>query len=568
MAQDERRLAICIKGGISLGAYEAGVLTQTLAMIANHNGQCNAKQLPPWYIDAFAGASAGAMTALGTALTLIDCNDSHLHEMWVEGADLSALAPDKSSVSADESYKAGHTLLAAGALDALAKSAKLTQVPARLTKWHGALRPGGDTIELVFTLSNLDGQPQRLDSLNDAQLGYREYADRMKWQVTIDGFGNVMVRADDARGVGQLGSTDSGTAWLAAVQAGIAAGSFPLAFAQRGLYRYPHPPEPVGVFYSDGGIFDNDPVGELINVAHDIDWSPAHPAYEDTQRRFLIVHTESVDLSVQTFGPLNQTRDLPVLDFLGKLIPAFMSEQMQSGLRGITQVNKLFDQRLQTLNRLATLAMQPASLGWQAALDVMLPMLARMRDLSDKLDLLRGYLIGDLEDVDPVLHDFVIKMPAASQMLFRDLALLFDLAYDIADKVKIDPILIAPTGPLAGDPLYAFAGFFWQTLRAFDFGRGQHDAFLAWKAIAERTREFTIEGMEEPPANDTLPEKDQNAVADTSPYEASAQVFKERVKKVMDETFEELENRAKGLAALGINMAQLLADVGLWLSKF
>ena len=45
-------------------------------------------------------------------------------------------------------------------------------------------------------------------------------------------------------------------------------------------------------------------------------------------------------------------------------------------------------------------------------------------------------------------------------------------------------------------------------------------------------------------------------------------MFKERVKKVMDETFEELENRAKGLAALGINVAQLLADVGLWLSKF
>jgi hypothetical protein len=567
MAQDERRLAICIKGGISLGAYEAGVLTQTLAMIANHNEQCKAKQLPPWYIDAFAGASAGAMTALGTALTLIDCNDTHLHGMWVEGADLSVLAPDESSLSADDSYKGGNTLLAAGALDALAKSAKLIEVPFKLTKWHGALRPGGDTIKLVFTLSNLDGQPQRLDSLNDAQLGYREYADRMKWQVSIDGFGNVMVRADDTRGVGQQGTTDSATAWLAAVQAGIAAGSFPLAFAQRGLYRYPHPPEAVGVFYSDGGIFDNDPVGELINVAHDIDWSPGHPAYKDTQRRFLIVHTEPADLSVQTFGPIAQTRDLPVLDFLDKLIPAFMSEQMQSGLRGITEVNNLFDQRLQTLNRLATLAMQPASLGWQGALDVMLPMLAQFRDLSAKLDLLRNYLIGDLQDVDPVLHDFVIKMPTASQSLFRDLALFFDLAYDIADKVRIKPILIAPTGPLAGDPLYAFAGFFWQTLREFDFARGQYDAFLAWKAISKRTGEFSIEGLEEPPANDTLPQKDQNAFADTGPYEASAKIFKERVKKVMDEAFGELENRAKGLAALGIDLAQLMADIGLWMSK-
>ena len=49
---EERRLAICIKGGVSLGAYEAGVLAETLELIANNNSRPNTI---PWYIDTLAG---------------------------------------------------------------------------------------------------------------------------------------------------------------------------------------------------------------------------------------------------------------------------------------------------------------------------------------------------------------------------------------------------------------------------------------------------------------------------------------------------------------------------------
>jgi hypothetical protein len=216
--------------------------------------------------------------------------------MWVEKAALSSLAPE-SDARADDSYKQGDTLLAASALDDLAS--EFSTFPMRVTKGHGALRPGGETIKLVFTLSNMDGEPTPIDSLNRAALGFREYADAMRWEVSIDWQGNVSVNAPDARAVGTV-NNDSGAAWHAALQAAIAAGSFPLAFAQRGLYRYR--PNAVGQYYSDGGLFDNDPVGKLIELAHEIDWSPAHGEYQDRQRRYLIVHTQPSDLSVPSLG--------------------------------------------------------------------------------------------------------------------------------------------------------------------------------------------------------------------------------------------------------------------------
>jgi len=561
---DERRLAICIKGGISLGAYEAGALTQTLAMIANHNTvqkKTNDGRMPFWYIDAFSGASAGAMTAFGTLLTLLDSKDSHLHEMWVTKAALSTLAPEHPGSDVDLSYTKGDTLLAASALDYLASD--FSSCPARVTNWHGAMRPSGDTIKLIFTLSDLDGEPQPLDSLNGAPLGYREYADAMSWHVTIDGSGNVSVNAGDTCAVGLSTNTDSGSAWRAALQTAIAAGTFPLAFAQRGLYR--KMPNAIGKYYTDGGMFDNDPVGKLINLVHDIDWSSDNPAYQDSQRRFLIVHTEPCDLSVPSHEPPYPTRDLAPLKFIGKLLPAFMNEQMQSGMRGITEVNRCLEQRKAILNRLARVAMQQGTLSGQPSFETVLSTLAEARKLTQKkFDKLRGFLIPDLRDLDSVLYDYVTKMPAPAQSFFCQLALLFDLSYDVADKVPIKPILIAPTGPLAGDPLYAFAGFFSRRLREFDFTRGTHDAFLAWKAISERPEhEFTIDGIEEPPPGD-FAQATRDAVSVPSEYQDSADQFKKRIKAVVSRIFDELGESAQGhpLAKLYLYVLHGMADLG------
>lgn len=565
---DERRLAICIKGGVSLGAYEAGVLAKTLELIANNNFIAN--NIPqahaiPWYIDTLAGASAGSMTSVATACILLNSSSNYLAEMWVHKAALSTLAPD-SSIGTDLGYQKGDDMLAASSLDALAID--FDAPPPLVTKRHPALRPGYAIIRTIFSLSNINGVPNPVDTLNGSSLVFREYADAARFDITVDDAGRLYVSGSDTRAAASIqANDDSGTAWYAMIQSAIASGSFPLAFSPRGLWRW-HADrhEYSAEYYSDGGLFDNDPVGKLINLAHETDWAPGNAVYQDNQRRFMVVHTAPTDLSDPSIKAPCPTLELNPIDLARKLIPAFVNESMESGLRGITTVNLQFAQRMSVLNRLAKFAATSSvAPGGPSPLMAAISALATLRGFSDdQINQLRGFLIPDLKDTDPILHDYVIKLPAGAQRVFEDFAIFFDLSFDLADKVPIKPILIAPSPgeSLSGDPLFAFAGFFSQTLRECDFARGQYDAFKAWEAISKGPeKDFTIEGVEAPsPVGDRQPDTD--APSSSSEYTKGLEVFRKRLKLVIDRAVDELKSESGLAAKVGLDLLQILANLG------
>ena len=87
----ERRLAITIKGAVSLGAYEAGAIEETLRLIAYNNSQANSI---PWYIDAACGASAGSMTSAMVAAALVRGDTGVMRRTWVSGVSIGMLAPE------------------------------------------------------------------------------------------------------------------------------------------------------------------------------------------------------------------------------------------------------------------------------------------------------------------------------------------------------------------------------------------------------------------------------------------------------------------------------------------
>ncbi len=564
MMAEERRLAICIKGGVSLGAYEAGVLAKSLELIANNNSRNPIK----WYVDTLAGASAGSMTAVATTCTLLDSASNYLYRMWVEKAALSTLTPDPAGVPAYDGYKTGDNLLAASALDTLA--ADFDTPPRMVTNRHPAMRPGAASIRLSFSLSNINGTPNRVDTLNDIPLVFREYADAAVFQVSVDGDGKAYVSGSDTRAVGAADpGDDSATAWHAMVRSAIASGSFPVAFSPRGLWRWHQDRrEYTAEYYADGGLFDNDPVGKLINLAHDTDWSPANPAFQDNERRFLVVHTAAADLSDRTIsaGSFYPTLDLNPIDLAQKLVPAFMDESMQSGLRGITTVNRQFANRMVVLNRLARLAStSPTPPSGSSALAGAISALAELRGFSaDQIDRLRGFLVPDLEDTDPVLYKEVAGLAPAARAMFEDWAIFFDLAFNIADKIPIKPILIAPAPDekLSGDPLFAFAGFFSKILREFDFARGQYDAFQAWEAVSKSAdHDFTIEGADRPePVGN--PEPDTGAPSSSNEYDRGLRVFRDRIKVVLDRAIDELKGQSGPAARIGLGLLQMLANLG------
>ncbi len=551
---DERRLGICIKGGVSLGAYEAGVLAKTLELIANNNSQSNAI---PWYVDALAGASAGSMTAVATACSLLNSGPNYLWNMWVTQADITALAP-QSMTGVDDGYKNGHNLLNANALDVLA--GPFNSPPA--LKPHGALRPGAALLRMIFSLSNIDGVPQPFDTLNPTPLAFRQYADSARYDLSLDQ-NQLSVSAPDSYAYLWNQSNSKSAAWQAMVQAAIGSGSFPLAFAPRALWRSDAAGNQSARYYSDGGFFDNDPVGKLIDLVHEIDWDPANASYRDNQRRYLIVHTAPTDLSnVTQPGPYN-TMDLNPIALAGKLVPAVLNESMESGLLGIAAVNKRFQQRLVVFNRFAKIAQSAA--GTTAALAAATSALASLRGFSDaQLQAFRGFMIPDLQDTDPTLHDYLVKLPDAAQTAFIDFAILFDLSFGMLDKVTVNPIVVAPAADetLSGSPLFAFAGFFSQRLREFDFARGQYDAFMAWQAISNRPeKDFTIADAAHPsPVGQQ--QADVGAPSSSTEYKNGLATFHDRIKKVIDSAIDELKNESGPVAAIGLDILKIIANLG------
>jgi hypothetical protein len=321
--------------------------------------------------------------------------------------------------------------------------------PMTVTKRHLALRPGAGIIRLIFALSNINGQPDSVDTLNNSPLVFREYADTARFDITVDQSGKLYLSGSDMRAASSVqANSDSSTAWHAMVQA-----TFPLAFAPRGLWRWhPERNQYSAEFYSDGGLFDNDPVGKLIDLAHEIEWAPGNNLYQDNQRRFLVVHTAPADAAENSLESMSPTKELNPIDLARKLVPAFVNESMESGLRGITTVNRRFEQRMVVLNRLAKLAATSSAPAGASPLSAAISALADMLVLSsDQITQLRAFLIPDLKDSDPVLYDYVTKLPAPGQETFKDYAIFFDLSFDVADKVPIKPILIVPA---AGESLW------------------------------------------------------------------------------------------------------------------
>lgn len=287
--------------------------------------------------------------------------------------------------------------------------------------------------------------------------------------------------------------------------------------------------------------------------------------YQDNQRRFLVVHTAPADAAANSIEAMAPMKVLNPIDLARKLVPAFVNESMESGLRGITAVNRSLVQRIAVLNRFAKLAATSGASAGTSPLSAAISTLADVRGLSsDQVAQLRGFLVPDLKDSDPVLYDYVTKLPAVVQEAFRDYAILFDLSFDVADKVPISPILIAPMAgeSLSGDPLFAFAGFFSQSLRQFDFARGRHDAFEAWEAISKRPEgDFTVEGAD-PPPDVGQPQPDTDAPASSNEYEKGLEVFQERLKAVIDSAVDELKKESGLAEGVALSVLEIIAKLG------
>ncbi len=84
------RISLIIAGGVSLGAYEAGVLTELLYALEQLN---LSRDDDPIVIDVMTGCSAGSITAAMVGRILLHDAGQRgiLHEAWVERADVDTM---------------------------------------------------------------------------------------------------------------------------------------------------------------------------------------------------------------------------------------------------------------------------------------------------------------------------------------------------------------------------------------------------------------------------------------------------------------------------------------------
>lgn len=283
----ERRIAVTIKGGVSLGAYEAGVLTQTLRLIDFNNRQPKATF---WYIDALGGASAGSVTAALVAIALLSGKIDNLAEVWINALSLDSLEPAPGQPGSD------YTLLDAARLDQLAN--RYVMFPPAASR-HPALRPGNARLDLGFCLSRMDPKTTGVQTLDGNTLTIQEFADTATFLIGIGADNSIDISTTGVatRGYNYLDATLSGQAAIATlVQGAIASGTFPYAFAPRDLRFWDAVRHWYDDYCIDGGLFDNDPVGKTIDLAHQIDW------YSDVAAGLRIAAT-----SWSTPSPIRQT---------------------------------------------------------------------------------------------------------------------------------------------------------------------------------------------------------------------------------------------------------------------
>ena len=243
------RLAVALPGGIAPGTFEAGATCGLLAWIQ----EVNAVEPGSVLIDVITGASAGALTGLLAARVLLGGDDpiAVYRQAWVSAPSLRSLRAAGSSapLSLRPARAVAHRLLFAPAEP--------------LARWR---QPS--PVALDVALGCLRGFSRAIPS----QTGVPDGEQPLIAATYVD-WGSFELDAVPAD------SDAVAKQWSNAIDSAIASASHPLAFRARRLDRETHRSKYVrnGVvnlpadrgdlelWYTDGGVFDNEPLGRCVH---------------------------------------------------------------------------------------------------------------------------------------------------------------------------------------------------------------------------------------------------------------------------------------------------------------
>ncbi len=473
-----KRLAITISGAVSLGSYEAGVLYEIITAIGQHN-QAATSEDGKIYIDVLTGASAGGMTAaiatqklLYEADSLADPHDNPFYNPWVADISLDGLlnlTPD------EKAHKTAYSIFSSDLIHSLAGKYITRRYEGEAVnppKRHPAAAP---SIRLGLALSNLNGvaysYPMRPgQDASNATFGYTRFQDEMVGVFQADG--------SDGR--------DALEAWSPWREAAVSCGAFPFAFRVKQLHRKEEeytrshrdkwtPPAERDFAYTDGGVFQNEPLGLAKNLVNEID------QHQDNDSRFyLYVAPGAKSSDVNAKFSAGTATFLPTAQALvGAVLNQAKFQDWIDAEAVNTQLPLFHPRAVQLFVAMRVPPVEGApdmTAILQAAANVLLPGLFNRQPLPE-IDTRKG--AGDRlrQQFAKEYAELQHHRGQATADAWIDSILVLEVAAELnlKDEMTIYGITAKNT-ELGGEGLFAFEGFFARVLREHDYNLGRQKA--------------------------------------------------------------------------------------------
>lgn len=457
------KIALVLGGGVSLGAYTGGAVSEILRALTANNLQSGGSQAR---IHVIAGTSAGALNAALAARCLAVNQEllPWIHSAWVDAADAAHLLnPNRSDRSA---------WLDTSALDELTR-ALITADPATDDSYSSA---AGDPLRVGVTLANLRGVrydiPYGFLNVPNRSFGTRLHDDSLVVELTRNAQAGAPI-------------------WETLRQAALASSAFPFAFPIRSLTRtaadYPGATLPganddVTMWYADGGLFDTAPLGLAKRmVERDADFR------SDDWRYILVEPT----LRSSPQNGTTSIADAPraTLDLAADLTRAVLGQGAAQDWVRANRVNARLEVLSALVERLPELndrLHDPEEVGLGRRIGELAERVSEMQvaldpDQAAGADSADAYLdeqLNRIESDDRYSGALAEADSRPGRSRLAKLIFLLESASGVCGKDILKLYLVAPatSGELSGDFLGNFGGFLNREWRANDFRAGRRDA--------------------------------------------------------------------------------------------
>lgn len=457
-----KRLAITISGAVSLGSFEGGVLYEFLTALRQHNVNPATTSDQKISIDVMTGASAGGMTAAICAQKLlyednsfIDHRNNPLYLPWVKDVSLTGLLNMSPLDDPTES------ILSSELIQTISRRYLLQRYLTGLTpaiKQHPAC---GSTLYLGLALSNLNGIDYSVPMMTGGSFVYTRHQDQLIRKLSG-------------------AACDTAQVWDPIRQAAVACGAFPFAFRAQELIRLQSEYEeytgsrPTGYpatggayTYTDGGVFQNEPLGMAKDLVDLID---NHQNYES--RFYLFVAPGAKSSSIDSDFRASNAKFFPMAQRLAYSV--FEQARFHDWImaEGVNAQIQLFNSRAMALHALILAGNLDVAAVSTVNSGLITSFYAVPAQATADRARLRTQFAAQYQSLQ------AISQQAADAWI--DAILIFERAASLPDKDEMQIFgITASADELAGDQLCAFSGFFDQKLRDNDYDVGR-----------QKTREF------------------------------------------------------------------------------